>query len=55
MTAPQQHRASLLLALAGVTLMLAVALTNLQAQGGPTLPNRESSSSGQDEFWLPRA
>jgi hypothetical protein len=51
---PQRHRVSLLLALIGVTLMLAVAITNLLP--GPMLPNRDASSSDHPgEFWMPVA
>lgn len=51
---PQRHRVSLLLALFGVMLMLAVAITHVLP--APTLPNRGVSSSDQPgEFWMPVA
>ena len=59
MSQRQQQRASLILALVGVLLMLATAFTRVDPAVGPALPNRESSRpmppEGPDAFWMPRA
>jgi hypothetical protein len=59
MSERQQHRASLILALLGVLLMLATVFNRIDPTVGPALPNRESSRpmppEGPDAFWMPRA
>jgi len=59
MSERQKHRASLVLALFGVALMLAAAMSQTDRTRGHSLPNRESSrptlhDDGSSDYWMPR-
>lgn len=54
MTDPQTHRASLLLALLGILLMLTASIARIHTDE-PTLPNRDSlAGPASHKYFMPR-